>query len=128
MRLYHLLLVPVLATSMLLTVAACEDEGPSRSKDAIYTYELSGKYANGRKAEIGARYTYGSRAARLSSKSGLVKTKVTTAGPKKVIINVLADPTQKGDVTCEIVVKSGGKKIATITNKGRNSTSCRFES
>lgn len=122
----RLMLIPVLSTALIIGVA-CKPEGASQSKSNIYTYELSGTYSPARKAKIGARYEYGTRASKLSSTSGTVKTKVTTAGPKKVLINVLAPQESNGKtVKCTIVVKRNGDKVATITNSGRNSTSCTF--
>lgn len=124
MRLYHLLLVPVLATTT-LTVMACKEEDAEHGKGNIYTYELAGNYSPARKAKIGGRYEYGTRASKLSSTSGTIKTKLTTAGPKKVVFNVLS-PTSGRTVKCTIVVKRNGDRVATISNSGSNSTTCTF--
>lgn len=124
MRLYHLLLVPVFATSA-LTVMACKEQDAEHGKGNIYTYELTGTFSPARKAKIGGRYEYGTRASKLSSTSGTVKTKLTTAGPKKVTFNVLS-PTNGKTVKCTIVVKRNGDSVATITNSGRNTTTCTF--
>lgn len=127
MRLYHLALVPVLTASM-LTVVACKEEGPSTSKSTIYTYELTGTYANGAKKKIGGRYEYGSRAAKLSSNSGKIVTKLTTAGPKRVVFDVLSTPSAgSGTVKCSIVVKKNGSKFATVSNSGKNNANCTFK-
>lgn len=126
MRLYHLLIVPVLATST-LAVMACKEEDAEHSKSNIYTYELTGTYSPARKAKIGGRYEYGTRASKLSSTSGTIKTKVTTAGPKTVTLNVLAPMESNGrTVKCTIVVKRNGDRVATINNSGRNTTACTF--
>lgn len=124
MRLYQLALVPVLTAGM-LTTAACKEEDATHSKATIWTYEMSGGLSNG-KQKITARYTYGSRAARMSSTSGKVSTKPKTAGPKTASINVGAS--NGGAVWCKIVVKKGGAKVATITNSGSGShgATCTF--
>lgn len=125
LKIQHLTIVPVLSTALVLATA-CKEEGSQGSKSTIYTYELTGTYSPAAKRDIGGRYEYGTRASKLSSKSGTVKTKITTAGPKKVTFNVNSKVNGK-TVKCAIVVFKSGKKLVTINNSARNSTTCTFK-
>ena len=124
LKIQHLTILPILSTALIVGVA-CKPEGKQGSSSTIYTYELTGTYVPAAKRNIGGRYEYGTRAANMSSKSGTIKTKVTTAGPKKVVFNVNAKTNGKV-VKCVIVVYKDGKKLVTIDNQSKNSTVCTF--
>lgn len=123
MRLYHLTLVPILATTALFAVA-CKEEGASTSKSTIYTYEMSATNKSGKK--VGGRYEYGSRASSYGSKSGKFKTTAKTAGPKHAQISV-AIPAGTGPVSCELIITLSGKRIAKVTDSGKNDALCAFK-
>lgn len=125
LKIQHLTILPVLSTALVVGVA-CKPEGKQSDSSTIYTYELTGTYVPAAKRNIGGRYEYGTRAANMSSKSGTIKTKITTAGPKTVKFNVNAKVNGKV-VRCVIVVFKDGKKLVTIDNKKSNSTVCTFK-
>lgn len=123
MRLYHLSIVPVLTTALLFG-AACKEEGASKSKSTIWTYEFSATNKSGKK--VGGRYEYGTRVSRYSSKSGKFSTQSKTAGPKNAKISI-AIPVNTGPVSCTLIVKRGDKRIAKITDSGTNTALCAFK-
>lgn len=122
MKLHNLLIVPVLASATLLAIG-CKEEGPNSDKASVWTYTMTAQWADGKKRKIAARYEYGSRAARMSSDSGKVKTTAKTAGASKVLIN--ASGTYKGKVICKIVINGGGR-TRTVENSGTGSVTCTF--
>lgn len=124
MRLHNLLIVPVLATTALFGVAACEEEGATHSGGTIWTYTVTAEWSDGKKGDISARYEYGSRAARMSSDTGKLKTTLKTDGPKKVSINAGKGNSRK--VKCRIVAKAGDK-TRTVDNSGNGQVSCVFQ-
>lgn len=122
-NLQHLMIVPVLSTALIVAVA-CKPEGASTSKSTIYTYEMSATNKSGKK--VGGRYEYGSRASSYGSKSGKFKTTAKTAGPKYAKISVSV-PVGTGPVSCELIVKQNSKRIARVTDSGKNDALCAFK-
>ncbi len=122
MRLYHLLTVPILATAGLVAVG-CEQDDAVRDSDTVWTYELTAEWSDGKSGEINARYEYGNRAARMSSKTGKLKTTVKTAGPKKVSID--AGKGNDREVKCKIVA-SAKDRTWIVENNGNGRAACNF--
>lgn len=124
MRLHNLLIVPVLATTTLFGIAACEEKGATHSGGTIWTYTVTAEWVDGKKGEINARYEYGTRAARMSSDSGKLKTTMKTDGPKAVMIS--AGKGTKRKVKCRIVAKAGDV-TRNVDNMGAGNVTCTFQ-